>query len=78
MAALDPEARAAHLKAEMLNTFGRDVKFDRHGNPMEQGRGAPGHEAPQHFAALEKAEGRAACEAAKLKANRRLGQDRWK
>jgi hypothetical protein len=77
MAALDPEARAAHLKAEMLNTFGHDVKFDRHGNPIEQGRGAPGRETPQHFAALEKSEGKAAADAAKQKANRRTGVDRW-
>jgi len=41
---------------EGRNVFGHDAKKDGKGNWIEQGIGAPGHETPNHFAALKKAE----------------------
>ena len=39
-AILSPEQRAEHKRAELLNVFGFDVKFDRQGRPIEQGLGS--------------------------------------
>jgi hypothetical protein len=38
------------------NIFGFDAVKDRHGNYIEQGLGAKGHETGNHFSALKKAE----------------------
>jgi hypothetical protein len=47
---------ARHREAVARNVFGFDAKQDRHGNWIEQGLGAKGHETANHFAALKKAE----------------------
>lgn len=37
--------------------FGHDVKYDRHGKPIEQGIGSPSQPTEQHFQMLAKHEG---------------------
>jgi hypothetical protein len=54
---LTPEEKRAHLIAEERAVFGADVKHDKHGNPIEQGIGARGHETANHFRALATDEG---------------------
>jgi hypothetical protein len=76
-AILSPEQRAEHKRAELLNVFGHDVKFDRQNRPIEQGRGSASNPTEQRFAALERAEGKAAADAARAKANKLAGTDRW-
>ena len=54
---------------EMRNrVFGAGYRTDRNGKPIERGIGAPGNETEQHFAALEKYEGKAAADAARARA----------
>jgi hypothetical protein len=43
-------------EARARNVFGHDAKQDRHGNYIEQGLGAKGHETANHFTALKKSE----------------------
>ena len=74
---MTPEQIAEYKRAELLNVFGHDVKFDRQGRPIEQGIGSIGNESHNHFLALEKYEGKAAADAARQRANKRLGMDRW-
>jgi len=50
------------------DVFGVGFKTDRHGRPLERGIGSPGNESEQHFAAIEKYEGKAAADAARAKA----------
>ena len=76
-AILSPEQRTEHKKAELLNVFGHDVKFDRNGKPIEQGLGSASNPTVQHFQALERAEGKAAADAARAKANKLAGTDRF-
>jgi hypothetical protein len=45
-----------HEEAKARNVFGHDAQRDRHGNYIEQGIGAKGHETANHFTALKKAE----------------------
>ena len=52
------------------DVFGVGHKTDKHGNPMEQGIGAPGNESEQHFQAILKYEGPAAEQAARERAAR--------
>lgn len=54
--ALPKDALKKHFEAEAKNVFGFDAKKDRHGEYIEQGVGAKGHETANHFAALKKAE----------------------
>ena len=53
--------------------FGHDVQFDRHGKPIEQGRGSLKQPTEQSFAALLKAEGSAAEAAARARAEKFKG-----
>ncbi|SHH38241.1 hypothetical protein [Bradyrhizobium erythrophlei] len=64
MQVLTPEQRAAHQAAEDLIVFGQDAKLDGHGNYIEQGVGSPGRESINHLAAIRKAEGEDAYQAA--------------
>jgi hypothetical protein len=48
--------------------FGEDVQFDRHGKPIEQGKGSLVQPTEQSFQALLKAEGSAAEAAARARA----------
>ena len=48
--------------------FGHDHRTDRHGRPVEQGIGSPGHESPQHWDSLGKYEGADAVALARAKA----------
>jgi hypothetical protein len=53
---LPPNYLELHKAAVAKNVFGHDAVKDRHGNYLEQGVGAKGHESANHFAALKKAE----------------------
>jgi hypothetical protein len=76
-AILSPEQRAEHKRAELLNVFGHDVKFDRQGRPIEQGLGSESNPTVQSFAALERAEGKAAADAMRARINKKLGVERF-
>jgi hypothetical protein len=54
--ALPADFLERHREAVRKNIFGFDHKTDKHGEPIEQGMGAKGHETANHFAALKKAE----------------------
>jgi hypothetical protein len=56
IAALPPEEREKYHAVQAEYVFGSDHRKDRHGEPIEQGFGAPGHETGNHFAALRKRE----------------------
>jgi hypothetical protein len=53
---LPPDYLDRHREAAGRNVFGADAVKDRHGNFVEQGLGAKGHETANHFQALKKAE----------------------
>ena len=54
---MTPEERAAHWEAEARNVFGADYKRDKHGRPIEQGRGSKLQPTVNSMAALLAAEG---------------------
>ena len=56
IAELPPEEREKYHAVQAEYVFGSDHRKDRHGEPIEQGFGAPGHETGNHFAALRKRE----------------------
>jgi hypothetical protein len=59
-------------KREMdRRVFGFNVTYDRSGRPVERGRGSAAQPTEQHLAALEKAEGAAAANAARAAAEKR-------
>jgi hypothetical protein len=60
----EAELKAIADEAERRNTWGFDYKTDRHGNPIPQGVGSPGHESYNHFASIRRYEGQAAYERA--------------
>lgn len=66
-AALTPAEQKAHLALEEKIVFGVDHQKQR-GKPVENGIGAPGHETFNHFAALEKAEGKEVADRARAAA----------
>jgi hypothetical protein len=78
IAAMDPQERAKWRQEELNHVYGAGYKVGRDGRPLEQGLGASGNETSQHWSSLEKAEGAAAVAAAKAKANRKLGFEKWK
>jgi hypothetical protein len=51
-------------EAERKAVFGFDYKTDKHGNPIQQGIGSPGHETINHFNSLLRYQGRQAWEKA--------------
>jgi hypothetical protein len=64
--AMRNEIIAAAEKIARQDVFGVDYKTDRHGNVLESGIGSVGNpNNATHFQALEKAEGRAAADAAR-------------
>jgi hypothetical protein len=69
MALREKAAEEAARRVE-VDVFGEGFRRDRFGKPIEQGIGAPGKENEQHFAALEKYEGKAAADAARAKAKK--------
>jgi hypothetical protein len=78
LAAMTPEEREAWKLGEIQAVYGAGAKRGRDGKFQEQGIGAPGNESVNHFLALEKAEGKAAADAARARANKRAGGvDRW-
>jgi hypothetical protein len=74
---MSPEQIAAWKEEERRHVFGDNYKTDRQGRPIESGLGSPGNETFQHFQALERAEGKAAADSARQRANKRAGADRW-
>ena len=74
---MTPEEIAAWREQEKRHVFGDNYRTDRNGRPIEQGIGAAGNESVNRFLALEKAEGKAAADAARMRANKRAGVDRW-
>jgi hypothetical protein len=68
--AMPPEQRAIYDEEQRKIVSGHDYKKDANGNPVEQGIGAPGHETVNHYAALAKAEGQAAVDAARLRSKK--------
>jgi hypothetical protein len=77
LAVMTPEERAAWRAGEDIAVFGVGFKRDRNGRPIEQGIGSPANPSPQHFAMLEKYEGKAAADAARARANKAAGTDRF-
>jgi hypothetical protein len=74
---MTPEERALWRQQEDEYVFGVGAKRGRDGKFQEQGIGSAGNESVNHWLALEKAEGAAAVTAAKVRANKRAGTDRW-
>jgi hypothetical protein len=68
--AMTPEQRAVYDEEQRKTVFGFDYKKDASGRPLEQGIGSPGHETENHYAALAKAEGQAAVDAARLRSKK--------
>jgi hypothetical protein len=63
------DAIVAEAKAQALNdVFGVGHKTDARGNPIEQGRGSLSNPTEHHFAALERAEGKASADRAREQA----------
>jgi hypothetical protein len=74
---MTPEEIAAYRALELENVFGAGYRRDRNGKPIEQGRGSISNPTEQSFAALEKYEGKAAADAARMRANKLLGHNRF-
>jgi hypothetical protein len=68
--ALAEQLRREAEQRALTDVFGQGFRRDKHGNPMEQGLGAPGNETEQNFAAILKYEGPAAEQAARERAAR--------
>jgi hypothetical protein len=77
LAQMTPEEIAAWREAERRTVFGENYRTDRLGKPIETGIGSPGQESHNHFTALEKYEGKAAADAARARANKLAGTNRW-
>jgi hypothetical protein len=71
LAEMTPAERKEHFAAEERTVFGADFKRDKHGRPIEQGVGSPGHEDERHFAAIRKYEGIEAEQKARAEAAKR-------
>jgi len=56
------------------DTFGVGFQRDRHGKPIERGIGSPGNLTENHFAAIQKYEGKSASDRARAAA-RKAGAD---
>jgi hypothetical protein len=69
---LTPAERKAHLANEEKIVFGADAPKQK-GKPVEQGIGSPGNENENHFAAIEKYEGKTVADAARAAAAQARG-----
>jgi hypothetical protein len=68
LAEMTPAERKQHAEDEIRNIYGHDVKFDRHGKPIEQGIGSPGNYSENHWQMLAKMEGQEVADRAKAAA----------
>ena len=53
----ESELAVIELEALRKDVFGFDYKTDRHGNPIQQGIGAPGRETTNHMQSIRRYEG---------------------
>jgi hypothetical protein len=77
IALMSPEERAAWRAEEDMHVFGAGFRRDRNGKPIEQGLGSIDNPTENSFRAIEKFEGKAAADAARQRANKRAGVERW-
>jgi hypothetical protein len=77
IAAMTVEEREEWKRQEEIAIWGAGFRRDRNGKPIEQGLGSADNPTENSFKAIEKYEGKAAADAARARANKRLGTDRW-
>jgi hypothetical protein len=63
----EEKVKEAKRKA-IEDVFGVGYQVDKHGRPIERGIGASGNESEQHYAAIEKYEGKEAADRARAAA----------